>query len=256
MFAQNKSITLWFGASNYMGDLTNKLLDFRLLRPAFGFYATQYINKYVGLRMGSSFGVVYGNDKYAVKEILKQRNLSFKSNIVEAYLAAQFDILPKNNVIVPYLSAGVGVFHFNPKAKLNGKWYALQPLGTEGQGLSSENTRLYCLTQMYIPFSFGTRVKINNKIFCGIEFLFRKTFTDYLDDVSTVYYSHTKLLQKRGEIAATLADRLPEYLGENKLNAAGTERGSPKSDDYYHFYSLTIGYNLSKPEIGISCPKF
>ena len=33
---------------------------------------------------------------------------------------------------------GVGGFYFNPKAKYEGKWVSLQPLGTEGQGLNGK----------------------------------------------------------------------------------------------------------------------
>ena len=35
----------------------------------------------------------------------------------------------------PYVTGGAAVFTFNPKAEYNGEWVALQPLGTEGQGL-------------------------------------------------------------------------------------------------------------------------
>jgi len=39
------------------------------------------------------------------------------------------------------------------------------------------------------------------------------TFTDYLDDASTIYIAYPELLEKAGPLTAALANRQGEYLG-------------------------------------------
>lgn len=56
-------------------------------------------------------------------------------------------------------------------------------------------------------------------------------FTDYLDDVSTVYPDKTLLLAKRGQTAVELSDRsLIDGLG-----AKDRQRGDSKGNDSYSF---------------------
>jgi hypothetical protein len=78
-----------------------------------------------------------------------------------------------------YGYGGVGLLYFNPKAELNGTWHALQPLQTEGVE--------YSRITPVIPFGLGVRFKFGPNMNIAIEGGYRKIFTDYLDDVSTVY---------------------------------------------------------------------
>ena len=104
-----------------------------------------------------------------------------------------------------YFSVGVGVFWFNPKALYGGTWYELQKLGTEGQGLPN-GAKKYSRISISIPMVIGVRFIVGKKMTIGLEYNFRKTFTDYIDDVSTTYYDNNLLKQSNGVVAAALAD--------------------------------------------------
>ena len=72
----------------------------------------------------------------------------------------------------------------------------------------------------------------------------RKTFTDYLDDVSGKYPSYASLPGGSGGLAGALSDRSGE-VGE-KIGKPGYQRGqSPKKDDYF-FGGISISYTIMK----------
>ncbi len=83
---------------------------------------------------------------------------------------------------------GIGIFTFNPEARFGGdEWIDLQPLGTEGQWLADPENRYpepYELTQFNIPFGGGLRFRLSRRWDMEVEIGWRKTFTDYLDDVA------------------------------------------------------------------------
>ena len=70
----------------------------------------------------------------------------------------------------------------------------------------------------------------------GIEAGFRKTFTDYLDDVSTTYPGGN-LLDMTNE-----AIYMSDPLGTHSKNM---ERGNPDKKDWYAFAGITLSFRLS-----------
>jgi hypothetical protein len=78
----------------------------------------------------------------------------------------------------------------------------------------------------------------NEDMRLGLEFGYRKTFTDYIDDVSTSYVDQTSLLNARGQTAVDLAWRCDEKSG-GSYPAAGTVRGNSKNKDGYYYVALT-----------------
>ena len=128
--AQNSEIGISIGASNYMGDLNT---DGRLkkIRPAISALYRYTLNDYVMLRAGAAFGMVAAADSVSSNPFQKARNLSFRSNIFE--LSGQVDLHFKKFKIgsqkhyyTPYLTSGLAVFHFQPKARYNGDVYNLR----------------------------------------------------------------------------------------------------------------------------------
>ncbi len=83
-----------------------------------------------------------------------------------------------------YFFAGVGGFYFDPRAQFNNTWVQLQPLGTEGQGLPG-GAEEYKNIQLCIPMGVGLRRAFTKQWSGGLELQYTKTFTDYIDDVST-----------------------------------------------------------------------
>ena len=82
---------------------------------------------------------------------------------------------------------GAGIFSFNPQAKLNGQWYALQPLHLEGQGFKEYPDRSsYQLNQLNFIAGLGLRYELNSVFNARLELVHRILRTDYLDDVSNI----------------------------------------------------------------------
>ena len=99
-------------------------------------------------------------------------------------------------------------------------------------------------------FPFWCRNNSYKNIAIGWEFRFNKTFTDYLDDVSTTYADYNILITgKYGVSSAEMAYRGDELKGGSQTYpAAGTKRGNPKTKDWYYFSGITITYTLFPKE--------
>jgi hypothetical protein len=126
-----------------------------------------------------------------------------------------------------YLTLGTGFIYFNPKAEYNGKNYSLKKLSTEGQGLSN-GAKEYSKISLVIPYGIGASKDINEKMAMFFELTNRKCFTDYLDDVSTVYYDNASLAANYGQESAALADRT---IGDKHVN--GGKRGNSGKKDSF-----------------------
>ncbi len=250
LFAQSSELGLMLGASTYKGELNEHLFNTKFVHPAAGLYLRRCLNSFWSFRLGANYGRISGSDAKSNNEFNKFRNLSFRSDIIEANAVFEFNFFPyqtaseSSNKATPYLMFGIAFFHFNPKAKLDGAWYELQPLGTEGQGSGQENTtRSYRRIQFALPIGGGFKFKLSNRFTLAIEAAARRTYTDYLDDVSTTYPDVIQLEASKGPVAAALSDRSPL---QNTNQNAKHQRGNKSDKDWYMFSGLTINWTLSK----------
>lgn len=265
--AQHMEAGLIVGASTYQGDLAPSKVwsSITQTHPAFGIFGRYNFNRLGAVRLGANFMTISGDDAKSKESGRLARNLSFRSNILELTLIGEWNILgyqPYNlqETFTPYLFGGISIFKFNPKAEYEGEWYELQPLGTEGQNLSQYPDREpYKLTQFSIPMGMGLKYAINDTWNIGIELGARKTFTDYLDDVSTTYISDTEMAESGNELATILANRT------GVLKETGHGRGDPENDDWYLMGGVTISINfLDNGLVGLrgrntkktGCPSF
>lgn len=249
---------IMLGASNYMGDLS-KSVAFNETKPMGGLICRFNMSDFLTLRGSALFGQVSGTDEnYADDAFRHRRNLSFKSNVVEFSGTLEWNIFgfeetQKGTPGSPYLFAGLGIFKFNPKglfkynaaihdgtlAGFDNQWVELQPLGTEGQETTKFNDRKrYPLTQVSIPLGFGFKKQFNDFWAIGLEGGLRKTFTDYLDDVSTTYVDDQIVGGNNGFLAAAMKDRSAE-IGQTKFEQ-GDARGNPSGKDWYMFAGITL----------------
>ena len=94
----------------------------------------------------------------------------------------------------------------------------------------------------------------------GIELKFTKTWTDYLDDVSTSYVSQDVLIAENGILAWNLSNRTGEFLDTEPLNwDDGVQRGDPADKDWFIVGGITLARNLIRPPFGwkgVACPAF
>ena len=212
------------------------------LRPGFNFNIKYNSGDYFNVRAGIGYGQVVGNDKNNTRADRRDRNLNFKSHILEANVIAELNLLdPEEYPSSPYLFGGVGLFHYNPFTfdTENKKTY-LQPLSTEGQGLEEyPDRKKYSLIQFCLPFGLGWKWNINEKWDISYEFGFRLLFTDYLDDVSKTYVNLNVLATEKGSKSAELA-----YRGKGPFLYEGEKRGNSSINDIYFFTGIKITTDL------------
>jgi len=237
------------GVSNYLGDLTPSSLwvSFGDVQLHSGFFVRYNFIEWVSIRGGINYGKIGAADANAVSEPRRKRNISFRSNIFEIELSAEINLLgyqpyKLRKRFAPYIFGGIAFFKFNPQAQLNGQWYDLQPLSTEGQGMEGRPSQ-YNLTQLSIPMGIGFKYAVTEYWTIGLELTARYTFTDYLDDVSTNYVDRNELIAFRDETAANLANRTGEYLGTEPVNNPGEPRGG-SNRDWYSWSGITVTYNF------------
>jgi hypothetical protein len=248
------------GLSNYQGDLTDK--PYKSSKTAFGITASFPITQRFSIRTGLTLGKIAGADSLGDKPELIARNLSFQSKITEFSVLGEYNIFNIEDIRwTPYLFGGLALFHFNPFTydSIQSKVY-LQPLSTEGQGLQGYPEKPYKLTQLAIPFGAGVKYAISDRVQIGLEVGLRKTFTDYLDDVSSGYADPADLLAGKGQQSVDLSYRGDE-VGNPTYPTKGFTRGNPKAKDYYYFSGLHLTFALgggegkSSGRGGYGCPK-
>lgn len=247
LMAQSWHITGFGGVANYQGDLQDRRFTTQQAQIAIGIGVQYDINKHFAVRGMANYGRISGDDRFNKDAGLRARNLSFKSQILEGNVQIMYRILDmEEKRWTPYLVAGLGVFGFDPYTHdtLGNKFY-LQPLGTEGQGLTAFPDRaMYSRVQLTIPFGGGIQLRLNDQITLGYEIGMRKTFTDYLDDVSTNYVDPAILLAGRGQLAVDLAYRGDELKDGNLNYPTGGTRGGPEFKDWYYFQGITVNFRL------------
>ncbi|MFT3949734.1 MAG: hypothetical protein QM763_22410 [Agriterribacter sp.] len=186
-----------------------------------------------------------------------KRNLHFRSNIYELLLLAELYPLTilgvtgeKPSRLSPYLTGGIGVFHFNPQTNLNGISVDLQPLHTEGQGFSEYPDRYpYKLTAVNFPVGAGIKYEVSSLCNLRIEILHRITTTDYLDDVSKRYIDPALFQKYLSPENASLAIQLHDRQGEldpSHITAPGAIRGRDRKNDAYFTIQFKVGLILGR----------
>lgn len=246
-FAQKLHLNLFAGIANYKGDLqynpsSGKQISFK--QPGFAAgagFEYEFSNKFY-LRLVATSGKIHADDKKQVGQT--QRNLNFSSPIFDVMLGLQYYIFdPYAHIVSPYAFAGVGYFHFNPYTfDAAGQKVFLRPLSTEGEGFI-DGREPYKLSQFSIPFGGGIKFSLSDNFRIGVELSLRKTFTDYLDDVSTTYVNENLLFANRGQQAVDLAYRGDE-VNAGTYPAEGTPRGTLAAKDWYYFTGITASVRL------------
>ncbi|MEO6719513.1 MAG: DUF6089 family protein [Ferruginibacter sp.] len=252
---QKIHLTLFGGISNYQGDLQAKRFTFQQANAAFGIGGLYEFTDKLYLRGNVTLGKVEGDD--VLGSSYKIRNLRFQSHLTDVHLGLEYDLLNSyENSLAPYIFGGVSVFHFNPYTfdSTGGKVY-LQPLGTEGQGFFQGREK-YNLTSFALPFGAGIKLSLSENIKVRFELGLRKTFTDYLDDLSTTYADQADLLLNNGQLAVDYAFRGDENKTGLTYPSANTVRGNPDSKDWYYFTGLGLSFRLSPKHNAASPGKY
>lgn len=252
-FYQNKEYGFAAGVSHYFGDLNDEH-GFREPMPAAGLFTRIHINPFIAMRITASATRVGYDDKFSNNYYNRQRNLNFKSNIVEATLQAEFNFFrfftgELHSRFTPYLTMGIGGFYYNPYTTYQGTKYELRPLGTEGQNVGYGEQ--YTPFSICFPLGAGIKYWLRPGVNFGIELANRLTLTDYIDDVSTTYAGADKFPSDLGDPAAALQDRSVE-VSSMPLGRVGKQRGDPSTKDQY----MMLLFNLSFQIKTYKCPAY
>jgi len=268
-------VGLNFGPTFFLGDLGGhrgygttfiKDLNLPLTKLMKGAFLSVQPNEWLGFRVAAQYTFLAGKDEIIntngrPESFRKDRNLDFRSDVWEAYTAVEFfplmylkrydeDYQPK---LRPYIFGGAGLFHFNPQGSLtdqngNKTWHYLQPLHTEGEGFAEYPDRPnYKLTQVNIPMGGGFKYLLSDNVNLGIELLYRKTFTDYIDDVSTTYIDpnlfNKYLSPADANIAIQIYNKTPTTI--TSRTDPGLQRGNSKNNDAYFSLLLKLSIKIN-----------
>lgn len=260
------------GVSNYLGEIGGRekaarpfIADLKLAKTRWNETAFIRYKFHPQFSVKGAFNYlrIAGDDKLTINQGRKYRNLSFRNDIfdIETTINWIFYDSPKpsgiyrraNVYFTAYLFTGVGTYYHNPKTLYQGEWVALRPIKTEGQAKPYSRFG-YC-----IPFGAGmyfTILKRRRAHRIGMEFNWRYTGTDYLDDISSKSWSNPADLSSN--VAVALNNRNPElgsnqpdnsalnygwYDDGNGNNRNKAPRGDPSNKDSY--ISINISYSTA-----------
>ena len=244
-FKPNTEIGILLGTSYYLGDLNT--VHFNQPSPAAGLILRKNIDRRFTYKAEIMYLNIKSDERNSKDTIAKDRGLHFKSPIYEFSGQIEFNFLPYDpgNPLytwTPFVYTGISLFNFNPKAEYDatGEWLDLQPLGTEGQGTSTTfngGTReKYSLIQYAIAMGSGVKIAVNPSFNIILEYGLRKTFTDYLDDVSTTY---------PGGGLNDMTDQAIYMSDPSESHALDEGRGNPEKKDWYSFAGITLSFKLN-----------
>ena len=265
-------------------------------------YAYHFKNR-INFRGTLIYSRLSGNDKESEEFYRNNRNLNFRTDIIEFTATTELYIKKpttgnkfnlkniKGQKLAPnslaslgiYIVGGIGGFLYVPKAQNNfyypdvfenkdfipddnrTVYHNLRPLHTEGQGRDDVHTwddfniacekfnpgKTYSKFAVCIPFGIGIQKAFNESIGIKIEGGIRYTFTDYIDDVSGLYYNWGNL--EENILNATMSGTNSGGDYENPTVSPGTFRyvgyaqtydsnGNPIYPNIPDTY-LTIDYN-------------
>ena len=244
-YKENTEVGFIGGISYYLGDLNTTHFDNSL--PFGGIVIRKNIDRRFSYKAEILYLNIAADDRNNANDTIAiDRGLHFRSSVFELSGQIEFNFLPfeAGNALytwTPFVYTGLSFFHFNPQAEnKDGLWVDLQELGTEGQGSTTfpERTK-YPLVQLAIPLGGGLKIAINPSFNIILEYGVRKTFTDYLDDVSTTYPEGSN------SNVADISNATYEMSDPTATHIQGDQRGDPDKKDWYSFAGITLSFKLN-----------
>ncbi|MFD1002459.1 DUF6089 family protein [Ohtaekwangia kribbensis] len=202
--AQRSEVGFGIGTFNYTGDLV-RTYNFKYSRPAVTAFYRSNLSSVVSFRAALTGGQLSASEK-PIDAFASQRDASFDLFLMEASTVMEYHFLNWRDTkrfvrFTPYLFGGLGLFGFS------------------GNG---DKTAEYSNVQAMIPFGVGVKYVYTPKWYFGLEFGVRKTFFDYLDNVSA---------------------------GDQRYK--NFKYGNPNDNDVYYF----LGISITRTFYDIPCPK-
>ena len=228
-------IGVFGGGAYYLGEINKN--HFFPINLAYGPILRYNYDQRLNFKFALTFGTIEGDDKNSNSSFNTSRNFSFKSDLMEISSVVELNFFPfsakdpQAHIVSPYGYLGFAYAHHNPQANYNGVSIGTSDLEIEGNSYSK-----HIFT---IPIGVGVKFRMN-RFGLALDWGIRKTFTDYLDDVSTFYLP----TNSSGSAAQQDIANSTEYDDVSNM-----KRGDKYSKDWYIFTGITLFVNLSKKDI-------
>jgi hypothetical protein len=237
------------GVAKYFGDLANPGEVFKNAKWNIEFGLERRIDKRFSARTALTIFQLEGGDLFADSEGRKVRNLSFTTTAFELSAIGTVQLFEdgaryyQRKPINVFLLAGLGATWYIPKGLSTnvyhdgspnpsaGKMVALRTLQTEGTN--------YSPVTIVVPIGGGAKLMATPFLNITVSGAYRFAFTDYLDDVSTVYPDVTSF---QDPLAAAMSNKRFELDGV--VYDEGSKRGNPDNNDGYFIFSIRADYFL------------
>ncbi len=202
-FCQRSEVGFGLGTLNYTGDLVRNY-NLKFSKPAATVFYRANLSSVVSFRAGVVAGLL-GASETPIDKFASVRDASFDIFLFETSAVMEYHFLNWRETkrfvrFTPYLFAGLGLF------------------GISG---NDEKTAEYSNIQGAVPFGGGIKYVHNPKWYFSLEFGVRKTFSDYIDNVSA---------------------------GDQRFK--NFQYGNPNDNDTYYF----LGVTLTRTFYNIPCP--
>ena len=236
------------GMGYYMGDL-NPTLPFAQAQLQYGgLVRFNYDNRWT-FRFDYSRVTVTADDTKL--NWRPERGLNFTSKINDFSLVAEFNFLeyytgnPKKNVS-PYIFGGISVFQYTVFANVGDQLVNLSDYATEGPEPADAKwyDKMFGKTSpigISIPFGMGVKFSVSRHMAATVEWRMQKTFTDYLDDVATVYPENHAVYTAEDGTTYDLTDPTGNYL-------AGQQRGNSTFNDWFGMARVSLTWKFNLPD--------
>lgn len=254
------------GAANYLGDIGGKNLQRRdyfwdmhlgQTRYALGVFGRYKFSKRFAVSANFDHMLIQDADQYTTYIPRRTRNLNFRNRMFEIGGRAELTLWYDNDVgnrgfynpdYKLYAFVGLAAYFSNPQARLvydpadslidaadaadlkpgdfvDNTWYNLREYRTEGASYSNFG--------LAIPMGIGMYFTFNKEWRIGWEICLRKTFSDYLDDVSTYYNKPDPQRPEDYELAIGLQSQTYAELLQAQNELLKLEEGNPVYEDIY-----------------------
>jgi hypothetical protein len=234
-----------------------------------GLFGRYTVHPCFAIRMQFNYGALYATDKWNID--LAKKASSEGDDAYQRYARAQNakDYLFEGQILFelspfrmnpetrragkrgqPFIGLGIGIFHFTPYSTVAASptWVKTYDLHLEGQGFGAGYPKNFSLWQPAIPIAIGYRWDIGEHLNLGIEYMYRYTFTDYLDGVSGKYIANSDFNKHLSPSKAALAQQVADkgyWAGLELPNTPGNLRGNASNKDAYSTITITFAYKVN-----------
>jgi len=228
------------GTAKYFGDLANSGKLFEGTKWNIEGGIERRIDGRFSARAALTIFQLTGGDQFADSDGRKARNLSFTTSAFEFALTGTVQLFEdgaryyqRKPIATWYIPRGLSTNKYhdgtdNPSA---GKMVSLRKLQTE--------QNKYSPVTFVIPIGGGAKIMATPFLNITLSAAYRFAFTDYLDDVSTVYPGIDAF---DDPLAAAMSDKRFELDGN--VAEPGAKRGNPDNKDGYFIISIRADYFL------------